>query len=220
MASVTKFTDFSIEQLNFSEVHKNKLGGKAIYITGKNSQKLMLQLPPTRAPFGLSPFEDKATKKVTYTIPLSLDDDNLKKFFVDLDSKILDYVSKNSEEILGKKMSLEVLTELYTPLAKYGKDPAYAPQLKLKVQQGKNGAFVPKAYDMKRKPIPLEDIEKQDMIHTIVDINQIWVVDKKFGVSVRLEQVMKIPSTKLNECAFAVSDEDEEIDVPAFVDSD
>jgi hypothetical protein len=132
----------------------------------------------------------------------------------------LDYVSSNSEDILGKKMSLEVLTELYTPLAKYGKDPSYPPQLKLKVQQGRNGDFVPKAYDLKRKPIPLDEIEKQDTIHTIIDINQIWVVDKKFGVSVRLEQVMKVPSTKLNECAFAVSDEDDEIDVPAFVDSD
>jgi hypothetical protein len=220
MATVTKFTDFSVDQINFSEVHKNKLGGKAIYLTGKNSQKLQLQLPPARAPFGLSPFEDKATKKVTYTIPLSLDDESLKQFFIDLDAKILDHVANNSEEILGKKMSLEVLTELYTPLAKYGKDPAYAPQLKLKVQQGRNGDFVPKAYDMKRNPIPLDEIEKQDTIHTIVDINQIWVVDKKFGVSVRLEQVMKVPSTKLSECAFSVSDAEEEIDVPAFVDSD
>lgn len=218
MAPVTKFTDFSLDQINFSEVHKNKLGGKAIYMTGKNSQKLQLQLPPARAPFGLSPFEDKATKKVTYTIPLSLDDETLKQFFIDLDAKILDHVASNSEEILGKKMSLEVLTELYTPLAKYGKDPAYAPQLKLKVQQGRNGDFVPKAYDLKRNPIPLDEIEKQDTIHTIVDINQIWVVDKKFGVSVRLEQVMKVPSTKLTECAFEVPED--EIDVPAFVDSD
>jgi hypothetical protein len=219
MASVIKLNDCSIDQINFSEVHKNKLGGKAIYITIKNNQKLMLQLPPTRAPFGLSPFEDKATKKVTYTIPISLDDDTLKQFFVNLDAKILDYVCSNSEEILGKKMSMEVITELYTPLTKYGKDSAYAPQLKLKVQQGRNGEFVPKAYDTKRNNISLEDIEKQDTIHTIVDINQIWVVDKKFGVSVRLEQVMKVPSTKLNDCAFAVSDDDE-IDIPSFVESE
>jgi Family of unknown function (DUF5871) len=220
MASVTKFTDFSLDQMNFSEVYKNKLGGKAIYLTGKNNQKLQLQLPAMRAPFGLSPYEDKATKRVTYTIPLSLDDDSLKEFFTALDQKILEYMVNNSEEVLGKKMSLEVLTELYTPLTKYGKDPAYAPQLKLKVQQGRNGEFVPKAYDMKRNPIPLTDIEKQDMIHTIVDINQIWVVDKKFGVSVRLEQVMKVPSNKLSECAFAVSDGEDEIDVPAFVESE
>jgi hypothetical protein len=220
MAPVTKFTDFSLDLINFSDVHKNKLGGKAIYLTGKNSQKLQIQLPPTRTPFGLSPFEDKVTKKVTYTINLSLDDDNLKKFFVDLDNKILEYVSNNSEDILGKKMSLEVLTELYTPLTKDSKDSAYAPQVKLKVQQGRNGEFVPKAYDLKRNLISMTDVEKQDTIHTIVDINQIWVVDKKFGVSVRLEQVMKVPSTKLNECAFSVSDEEDEIDVPAFVDSD
>jgi hypothetical protein len=220
MASVTKFTNFSLDQMNFSDVHKNKLGGKAIYLTGKNSQKLMVQLPPTRAPFGLSPYEDKLTKKVTYSIPLSLDDEALKNFFADLDTKILEYVCKNSEEILGKKMSLEVLTELYSPLAKPSKDPKFAPQLKLKVQQGRNGDFIPKAYDLKRNPISLEEVEKQDMIHTIVDINQIWVVDKKFGVSVRLEQVMKVPSVKLNDCAFAVSDEEDEIDVPSFVDSD
>jgi len=103
-----------------------------------------------------------------------------------------------------------VLRVLYTPLLRPSKGD-YAPQLKLKVQLGRNGEFLPKAYDHQRNPVPLDSLDKGGMVQTIIDINQIWIVDKKFGVSVRLEQLMKSPSAKLNECAFSSSDE---IDIP------
>ena len=47
---------------------------------------------------------------------------------------------------------------------------------------------------------------------TIVDFNQVWVVDNKFGVSVRLKQVMMMPNTELSGCAFSGGDDDDEDD--------
>jgi len=214
MASVIQFTDFSADSIAFSELHKNKLGGKAIYLNSKSGQKLLVQLPSTRAPFGLSPYEDASTKRVTYTVPLSLDDPQLQETFKDIDEKVLKYVADNSKEFLGQQYTIDVLRVLYTPLLRPSKGD-YAPQLKLKVQTGRNGEFIPKAYDHQRNPVPLDSLDKGNMVQTIVDINQIWIVDKKFGVSVRLEQLMKSASAKLNECAFAAT---EEIDIP--VDSD
>lgn len=216
MASVIQFTDFTADLINFSDVHKNKMGGKAVYLKGQHDQKMLLQLPIARAPFGLSAFEDKKTGNVSYTVPLSLDDPALQETLKNIDDKVLKYVVDNSEVLLGKKMSMEVVTELYTPLVRPSKGE-YAPQLKLKVLSGRNGDFVPKAYDHLRNRVPLDTLNGGDMVHTIIDINQIWVVDKKFGVSVRLEQVMKAPSAKLDECAFAAGPE---IDIPDFVESD
>jgi Family of unknown function (DUF5871) len=201
MASVVQFSDFSSDSINFSDVHKNKLGGKAVYLNNKNGRKLLVQLPTTRAPFGLSAFEDKMTHKVTYTVPLSLDAPELQETFNALDEKIIEYAAQNSEELFGKKYTVEILKELYTPMVRPSKGD-YAPQLKLKVQLGRNGEFLPKAYDNQRQSVPLDNLDKNTMIQTIVDINQIWVVDKKFGVTVRLEQVMMFPSDKLEECAF------------------
>ena len=216
MASVVQFTDFSADLINFSDIHKNKMGGKAVYLNGQGGQKMLVQLPVSRAPFGLSAFEDKKTGNVSYSVPLSLDDPALQNVLKAIDDKVMKYVVDNSEALLGKKMSMEVVSELYTPLVRPSKGE-YAPQIKLKVLAGRNGEFVPKAYDHLRNRVALDTLSGGDMVHTIVDINQIWVVDKKFGVSVRLEQVMKAPSAKLNECAFSAGPE---IDVPDFVESD
>jgi len=201
MAAVTQFSEFSADNIKFSEVHKNTFGGKAVYLNNSDGRKLMVQLPATRAPFGLSPFEDAKTKQVTYTVPLSLDTPELQETFKALDAKVLQYVAENSEALLGKRMSLEVLEALYTPIVRPSKGD-YAPQMKLKVLTGRDGSFVPKAYDHERQPVPLDSLDKGGVIQTIVNINQIWVVDKKFGVSIRLEQVMKTESSKIPECAF------------------
>ena len=44
----------------------------------------------------------------------------------------------------------------------------------------------------------------------IIDINQIWFIDNKFGVTVRLQQCLLEPSKKLPAFAFQGVDEPEE----------
>jgi Family of unknown function (DUF5871) len=201
MATVTQFSDFSADGIKFSDVHKNKYGGKAVYLNTSDGRKLLVQLPAARAPFGLSPYEDAKTKQVTYTVPLSLDDPNIQDVFKQVDAKVLQFVADNSEALLGKKMSLEILSELYSPIIRPSKGD-YAPQIKLKVLTSRDGTFLPKAYDHERNPVPLDSLGKGTTVQTIVDLNQIWVVDKKFGVTIRLEQLLMAPSAALEECAF------------------
>ena len=127
MASVTQFSDFSADCITFSDLHKNKIGGKAVYLNTKNGQKLLVQLPSTRAPFGLSSFEDAKTKQVSYSVNLSLDDDHMQETFKSIDDKVLEFVAENSTEILGQKYTIDVLRVLYTPLLRPSKGD-YAPQ--------------------------------------------------------------------------------------------
>jgi len=206
--SIQLSTDFSTDAVNFSKLRKNKMGGKAVYLSGSGNSKLYIQLPFLRAPYGLGSYTDDATKKTSYSIDLSLDpndpvsaelEDTLKVF----DELVLSTVEANSPEWLGKKYTKSVLQEaLYKPLVRPGKGE-WPATFKLKVQTNQtNGSFVPESYNMQREPVPLDSLEKGQRIMAIVDISQIWFIDNKFGVSVRLLQCLFEPSKKLPSFAF------------------
>jgi hypothetical protein len=220
-APITLFNNFSADQVTFSDLKKNKLGGKFINLQGASGEKLLVQMPAMRVPFGLSEFTDKGSGKVTYSLDLSLDDPDVRQLLEGIDAKVLQYVSDNSVQFLGKPFKPDVLKEaLFKPMVKPGKGD-YAPTLKLKVMTSRDGQFVPRCFEQDRTVAPLDSIDKGSMVFTIVELNQIWFIDSKFGVSVRLQQVMKLPRANLNEFAFAVEkDEDaasDEVDAPIDV---
>ena len=206
--SIQLATTFEPSTVCFSKLHKNKNGGKAVYINGTGNRKIYLQLPFMRAPFGLSSFTDEGTQKTSYSLDLSFDTEDsviadLEEKFKELDELIIKTVEENSTEWLGKKYNINVIREaLYKPLIRPGK-AKYASTMKLKVLTDmKTGGFVPEAYDSARKSINLDTIEKGQRVMTIIDLNQIWFIDNKFGVSVRLQQVLLAPSKKLPTFAF------------------
>ena len=205
--------DFSADLITFSDVRKNKLGGKTIYINTPSSGKILMQLPPLRAPFGLSIFTDSKTGQSSYSLPLSLDDPSILETFKAIDEKVFKFVADNSEAILGKKYSPELIREgLYKPLITVPKGD-YAPTLKLKVQVDRDGNFLPEAYDHMRNTIQFDTLSNGDRVHSIIDLSQIWVIDNKCGVSVRVQQIMKVPSSNLKGFAFQVQDNEEDASV-------
>jgi hypothetical protein len=178
-----------------------------------------------RAPFGLSEFTDKATGRTSYSLNLSLDDEKVRTVFQSIDNKILEFVVANSEACLGKKYSIDIMREaLFKSAIKPGKDN-YAPTLQLKVLPGRDGkGYAVEAYNSAKQPVELATLEKGQGIITIIEINQIWFVDNKFGVSIRLQQALFAPLNKLKGFSFvdvettapASTEEDEdEIDIPA-----
>jgi hypothetical protein len=222
--SINKFSTFSVFEAKFSDLKKNKMGGKAIYINSQAGGKLMYQMPQLKAPYGLSDYTDAASGKTTYSLDLSLDDSDVLSKLQEFDEAVLDYVAENSQEFLGKVYKKEVIREaLYKPLVRPSKGN-YAPTLKLKVQTRSDGSFEPTAWTMDQKETQLDKIGKSTLVYTIVDFNQIWFIDNKFGVSVRLQQVLFAPTAKLSGFAFSGvetvaapasnSDESDEIDVP------
>ena len=207
--AIKKTSDFDPSTVNFSNFRKNKNGGKAVYLSGPGNQKLFIQFPFMRAPFGLSQFTDDATKKVSYSLDLSFDlassdpeiSDLFKKMKA-LDETVIDMVAKNSQEWLGKKYAVPVIREaLYKPLVRPGKGD-YPATIKLKILLDSHGEFVPEAYNHQRDKVSMSSIEKGQKICTIVDINQIWFIDNKFGVSIRLHQCLLEPSKRLPAFAF------------------
>jgi len=211
-------TDFDSSAVCFSKIRKNRMGGKAVYLNGTNNSKIYLQLPYMRAPYGLGSYTDENTKKTTYSLDLSLDPNDPGSAMVldkmqALDDLVVNTVAKNSEEWLGKKYNLAVMKEaLYKPIVRPSKGD-YPATIKLKVLVDRDGSFVPEAYNSLRENVSVDSIEKGQKVMTIIDISQIWFIDNKFGVTIRLQQVLLEPSKKLPSFAFqgvAEGDEEEE----------
>lgn len=230
--TIRKITDFDVNSLTFSAVRKNDKGGKAVYLNGVGGQKLLFQLPQMRAPFGLSEFTDKATGRTSYSLNLSLDDERVRGVFESLDRKVLEFVAANSEACLGKKYSLEVMRDaLFKSAIKPGKD-SYAPTLQLKVLPSRDGnGFAVEAYNSAKQRVDLTSLEKGQGVMSIVEVNQIWFVDNKFGVSIRLQQILFAPLNKLKGFSFVDvetteptteenEDEEDEIDAPDHASGD
>jgi hypothetical protein len=198
---------FDVSSVVFSKLRKNKNGGKAVYLNATGNRKLYIQLPLMRAPFGLSAFTDEATKKTSYSLDLSFDknDEELLKvqeIFKKFDETVIRIVSENSQEWLGKKYNASVIEQaLYKPLVRAGKDD-YASTIKLKVQTSPSGEFTPEAYNSNRDRVSMDSIEKGQRVTCIIDLNQIWFIDNKFGISARVSQVLLAPSKKLPSFAF------------------
>ena len=187
----------------FSGLRKNAKGGKMIYVNANNSGKVFFELPVLRAPFGLSSFTDQASGNVSYSLDVSLEDQDTIAKIREVESMILNHVVNHSEELLGRKYSEDVIKQaLFKSCIRESKDGKYAPTLKLKVMHN-DGVFSVKAYDSSKRPADLDVLQKGQRVKTIVDFNQVWIIDNKFGMSVRLKQVMMMPTTELSGCAFS-----------------
>jgi hypothetical protein len=160
-----------------------------------------------RSPYGLSAYTDEATGRTSYSLDLSFDADNVEsaqflESMTALDDIVVNMVADNSKEWLGKKFNVAVLKEaLYKPIVRPGKEQ-YPATMKLKILTKSDGSFVPEAYNMQRESVSLDTIEKGQKVLAIIDINQIWFIDNKFGVTIRLQQVLLEQSEKLPSFAF------------------
>ena len=200
--SIQQSTDFSPASVQFSKLRKNKNGGKAVYLNAGDNKKLYIQFPFMRSPYGLSAFTDESTGRTSYSLDLSFDPDNtdamaLHDKLKELDEIIVNTVAENSKEWLGKDFNVEVLKQaLYKPMVRPGKEQ-YPATIKLKILTKPDGTFVPESYNMQKQPVPLDSIEKGQKAMAIVDLNQIWFIDNKFGVTIRLQQSLFEQSAKL-----------------------
>ena len=219
--TIQQSSEFSPANVQFSKLRKNKNGGKAVYLNAGDNKKLYLQFPFMRSPYGMSAFTDESTGRTSYSLDLSFDPDNeeamaLHEKLKELDDIIVNTVAANSQEWLGKEFNVEVLKQaLYKPMVRPGKEQ-YPSTIKLKILTKPDGTFVPESYSMQKQPVPLDSIEKGQKAMAIIDLNQIWFIDNKFGVTIRLQQALFEQSAKLPSFAFQgvnLPDDDIEVDV-------
>ena len=216
--SIIKISDLSVSDIKFGNVRKSDKGTKSVYLNHKDGGKLLLKLPPCRAPFGLSSFKDEKTGSVSYSLGLSVDKPEVAAIFNKINSAVVDFVFAHCEEIMGKKMSRDILAdpEVFKFPFKASAKEGYAPVLNLKViTDPKTGVFKTESYDSSGTDVPLDTLEKGQSVSTLIELNQIWRSAMGVGFTYRVHQVKfsatnKLPSRALVESEDEVEEEEEE----------
>lgn len=206
--NIIKLTDLQLADIKFSDVRKNAKGGKAVYLNHAAGGKLMLKLPTLRAPFGLSTFAGDDGKVTSTSLPLSVDNPQAAAKLDEINKAVLDFVFDHCEELMGKKMSRETLTEMYKSPFKPASKEGYAPLLNLKVITDLNtGAIKTESYDSTGTDVPLDSLEKGQNVTTLVELSQIWRTPAGFGATFRVHQVKFSAANKLPSRALVDDDE-------------
>lgn len=202
---------FDASSISFSEIKKNRNGGKFVNVKGKT----FIRFPPMRAPFGISPPKDQVKD---YYLNLSIDDSAILEKLVALDDKVLQFVHENSVALLGKQVEVNVMRDLlYASVLKPSKDNKYPPTIKAKAST-RDGTETSPVYNSKKELVSIDDITPGTQVSTVIELNQIWFINGKFGLSMRLNQAKLAPSNRITKYAFEDDDEpveeDDEIDAP------
>lgn len=232
MATVTLPKNFDASEITFDSVKKNAMGGKVVYMKHNGQNRLTLQTPLLAAPFGVSGYTDDKTGITKYSLDVSfkgVDDEPKIKELHDkmesFDAYLIDAAVKNSKEWFGKKMTKEVVEALYRPLVKPSKDPEkYAPTMKFKMPD-KDGRILVKAYTSDKKEFDLDNFQPGSKVQALIECSSIWFVNKQFGVSWKLVQLLVSKPEKISGFSFIQDDdaqdaESDDEEVPNMVSDD
>lgn len=189
---MSKITDV-IENLEIS-----KFNNKKIVLSTKEGGLLKVQFPRLYMPFGVSGFTPEVGP-TKYNIDLALkgyDEDGsyIKKFYESLrvlEDKIIDDVVNQSEDIFGKKMTKEELKPMFNSNIK--ESPDREPKFRVKVDTDHNGMIKAGVYDAIKNPIKTEvsnGLYARNSGHAIVELNSVYFLNRKFGCTWKLNQLI------------------------------
>lgn len=199
------------DQMIFSPMTKTAKGQKLVYVNTPAKQRVRVQTPQMRAIFGLSRFDDANTGSSSFSLDLSFNGraenpklDNFLTQLREVDNYLLDLAHERSVEWFGKSMTREILSEFHRPCVRDPSDPKYESTVRLKLTP------YSEIYDETHQKVEQEQIAKGSVVRAIVEPS-FWIVNKSFGVSLRVLQ-LEIISRPSGVSGFAFEDDD---DVPA-----
>lgn len=216
---IIKSNKFDISQLSYDNVAKNKAGGNIVYLKYDNHKKIILQTPYMFAPFGISVFTDDSTNTSKYSLDFSFKDketdDKVASFYSTLESIddfMIQHAVTNSKEWFGKKMSAEVVKELYRPLIKESKDPAkYASTIKYKIRSNGDKLNV-EAFDDNKEVFDMDNFVAGSKARALIELTSIWFVNKQFGCTFTTLSLQVSKPEKLSGFSFQPDSDEEDSD--------
>jgi len=219
MAQIIKSNAFSVKDIKCENVCKNKAGGNIVYLKYKDHKRIVIQTPQMSAPFGLSTYTDDNTGISKYSIDLSFkdkDSDSKVKHYHDIITELDEFmVSKavdNSKEWFGKKMSKEVVEELYRPLIKESKDPSkYASTIKYKIRSIGEKMNL-EAFDENKNIFDMSNFGPGSKVRCLIELSSIWFVNKQFGCTFTIVQIQVSKPERIQGFSFESDDDDDEED--------
>ena len=228
--SVLRSSQVVVSQIVFSELKKAG-PSKTSYVnyqdatTGK-SQRLIVQFPKMFAPFGASYYNPDNTpiseKMPKYNVQLSLDEKvkgvaDFVKLLSSLDKLIKKKAlkSKDWKKQLPKGIDEAGLKYCYKPVVKASGNEKYSDSVNTKVPVDWNNKQPALQLYGKKKDkldVTFETIEnllpKLSELKGLVQISNVWFVNKKFGLTIKLLQGMVYPKESLS--GFSLLDDSDE----------
>jgi hypothetical protein len=163
-------------------------------------------------PFGISGFTPEVGP-TKYNVDLALkgyDEEGsyIKKFYESLkniEDKIITAVAEQSEKIFGKKHTKEELLPMFNSNIK--ESPDREPKFRVKVDTDHNSMIKAAVYDADKNPIKTEvsnGLYARNSGHTIVELNSVYFLNRKFGCTWKLHQLVVYEPQNLKGFQFQI----------------
>ena len=225
MSTVLMSSEFSNENVSFTEPKKNQMGGQNALINYNNNGRsgpLIIQTPRLRAPFGADRQVPEGGGPVRYTLNLSINNDGASgqffEFIKNLEETVLNAGVELSEKWFGKKKSKEVVAELMRSVIKYPKEQGkYDPTVKLKLPYNDKGAQF-NLEDEKKNPvnvwvdgeINLEAIPKGAEMVCVIQCTGVYFIGKsQFGIGFKVLKARVYNGAMLRNIDIVDDDDDQ-----------
>ena len=199
MVKVTSYTDIDLDALDFAAPRVNAMGGQSIGIT-YDGDKLRVELPTCRLPFGLNCYNNK------YSVDVSVNDATFKEFVSNFDACIQKTAFDNTKLWFNKTLSEDSIGELYKKCLKVN-NPKYDPLMCFKFNPSEASVF-----DYNKNAVSYQNISKGNNVKIIAELIGVYFVAKEFGTTWKVIQLklMNDPVKTLSEYAFIDDDEQED----------
>lgn len=199
--------DKALENLQINEYNNRK-----IVLSTKQGTPMRIQLPRMYMPFGISGFvpEVGPTK---YNVDFAIkgydeEDSYMKKFYESLralENKIVDAVVEQSEVIFGNPMTKEELLPMFNSNVK--ESPDREPKLRIKVDTAIDDRIKANVFDSDKNPKNDEvtnGLYARNSGHAIVELNSVYFLNRKFGCTWKLHQLVVYEPQNLKGFQFII----------------
>ena len=186
--------------------------GRKISLCTTEDKMMKIIFPRMYMPFGISGFTPEVGP-TKYNIDFAMkgwDEDGnfVKKFYEcmrEIEDKVIRAVSEQSEDIFGKPMSIEELKPMFFSNIK--ESPDREPKFRVKVDSTIDGKVKPHIYDEEKKPLYDEinnGLYSRNSGTAIVKMNSVYFLNKKFGVSWKLNSLVVYEPQRLKGFQFVL----------------
>jgi hypothetical protein len=229
-----------IDRVSFTEAKRNKQGGLGVSFK-YDGQNFALRLPRMSFPGGLLQREDEKSGNVSYSLIGSLkgcdpyakernagvdDMAKLYNFLLDIQEKLIQTATENSQKWFGKKRGEESIRDSFNDRSilsvssdkvgdGYVPNGKYPPSFRMKIPVY-DGRISMDVVDSSTKPVyltvdSLRSVFPKGIAANIIVSGSVYIIGQSFGVTWRVSMAQIFPQTRLTAAsAFeAVPDEDD-----------
>ena len=197
---------------NIENIQLNEYNNRKIVVSTKQGTPFRMQFPRMYMPFGVSGFTPEVGQ-TKYNIDFAIkgyeeDDSYMKKYYDSIrkiEDMVIDSVSEQSERIFGKKMTRAELVPMFNSNIKISNDRE--PKFRVKVDTDMEDNIKAPIYNSDKIVIKDEvsnGLYARNSGHAIVELNSVYFLNRMFGCTWKLYQLVIYEPQNLKGFQFIV----------------